>query len=241
MANVKIPSRFKVGSILPKGNNILPAAFLILCGFSGFGMLLNLGLMAQVAQIAAKNNTTFVQLADGNTYYIGEREEKFRHPQTLKRSVEVWLNESFQWRGKSSDEPKMVGDSLFVTPRAYFASFLLESKLRTPVLEEIAKVTPRGVFDGDYISTIAVSDISEPKEIGLGKWELNVVATRIVVPKNGVTGKETLFPFNRTFKLQSVPIPKIVPPASASELEKKVYEYRSSGLEIYDIMPFEPR
>ncbi|PSB02767.1 hypothetical protein [Merismopedia glauca] len=242
-AKTKIPVKFQHSSLIPKGNNILPVAFLILCGFSGLSFLMVVGLMAQVNAIANRNNNTFVQLADGKTYYISERDENFRYPAVLKKSIEIWLKESFEWRNTQTQpgeqDTRSVGDRKFVSNRAYFASFLLESRLRPPILEEIANITPREAFNGGVLSAVIISDISEPKEIGVGRWEINVIATRVVITKD--RGQEKLFPFNRTFKIKSVPIPRIVPPSNASDFEKKIYEYRSGGAEIFDIIPFVPK
>ena len=69
----------------------------------------------------------------------------------------------------------------------------------------------------------------------MGEWEVDMVATRVLVNLPG--GADEEINFNRTFRLKAVDIPS---PQSNdnSALEQQLYEIRSAGLEITKISEF---
>ena len=71
----------------------------------------------------------------------------------------------------------------------------------------------------------------------MGEWEVDMVATRVLVNLPG--GADEEITFNRTFKLQAVDIPE-QPTNDNSPLEQQLYEIRSAGLEITKISDFTP-
>jgi hypothetical protein len=225
--------------LLPPVQDLVPLAIVNLALFSAFNTLLFLFLAGKLHSLANKSDT-FVQLVDGQIYYISERESAYRYPAVIKKVVTDWLTLTFNWEskrpGEKPDEGRQVADNQKVTSSAYQASFLLEPNFRQASLLEIAKLTPAEVFTGDVRAVIVVSYLSEPREVSVGVWELDLVATRVVVSRSG---GDVSLPFNRTLKVKSVPIMTLN--SNATDEEKQIYSLRSAGLEIVDIKPFTPK
>ncbi|MGB6299961.1 MAG: hypothetical protein WBF90_27835, partial [Rivularia sp. (in: cyanobacteria)] len=88
---------------------------------------------------------------------------------------------------------------------------------------------------GQVRSKIIISYLSAPRQVKMGEWEVDMVATRVLVNLPG--GADEEINFNRTFRLKAVDIPS---PQSndSSALEQQLYEIRSAGLEIVKISEF---
>ena len=229
-------------NLLIDSKDILPLCFVGLTTFSLISFLFLLFLSFKVNQIAARK-TTFVQLVNGRALVISEQHYLYRHPEVIKNTVRQWANLTFNWDGvipgtKELDKGRNVGKGKRVTTNAYIASFLIQSGkqgFRNAVLQELAQITPARVFNGQVRSKIIISYLSAPRQVKMGEWEVDMVATRVLVNLPG--GADEEINFNRTFKLKAVDIPS---PQSndSSALEQQLYEIRSAGLEITKISEF---
>jgi hypothetical protein len=106
---------------------------------------------------------------------------------------------------------------------------------RQAALNILAEITPPRVFGGQVRSKIIISYLSAPRQIKIGEWEVDMVATRVLVNLAG--GADEEINFNRTFRLQAVDILS-QSLNNNSPLEQQLYEIRSSGLEIVKISEF---
>ncbi len=187
-----------------------------------------------------------MQLVNGRALVISEQHYLYRHPEVVKNTVRQWADLTFNWDGiipgtKELDKGRDIGKAKRVTTNAYIASYLIQSGkegFRNAVLEELASITPARVFNGQVRSKIIISYLSAPRQVKMGEWEVDMVATRVLVNLPG--GADEEINFNRTFRLQVVDIPS---PQSndASALEQQLYEIRSAGLEITKISEFTGR
>lgn len=239
-----LKKRPKEFSILPDSRDLLPACFFLLTGLF-FLMAFFLGFIAFRLNAIADRKTTFVQLINGQTATVTEEQYLYRHPEVVKNVVREWANLTFNWDGTVEgtdrlDKGRKIGDnsSSRVTTDAYFASFLIEagdSGFRQEFLKELAKITPPQVFAGRLQSKLLISFLSAPRQTRPGEWQVDLVATRILVDLQG--GDEEI-PFNRTLTLRAADIP--APPSpDASALEKQIYQIRAAGLEIAKISNLE--
>ena len=228
--------------LLIDSKDILPLCFIGLTTFSVISFLFLLFLSFKVNQIAARK-TTFVQLVNGRALVISEEHYLYRHPEVIKNTVRQWTNLTFNWNGiipgtKDLDKGKDLGKGQRVTTNAYIASFLIQSGkggFRNAVLKELASITPPRVFGGQVRSKIIISYLSAPRQIKMGEWEVDMIATRVLVNLPG--GEDEEINFNRTFRLKAVDIPSSQSNDN-SALEQKLYEIRSAGLEIVKISEF---
>ncbi len=230
--------------LLIDSKDILPLCFIGLTAFSLMSFLFLLFISFKINQIAARK-ITFVQLVNGSSFVISEKDYLYRHPEVIKNTVRQWANLTFNWDGiipgtKELDKGKDIGKGKRVTTNAYIGSFLVQSGkqgFRQAALNALAEITPSRVFGGQIRSKIIISYLSAPRQIKMGEWEVDMVATRVLVNLAG--GADEEINFNRTFRLQAVDIPS-QPLNNNSPLEQQLYEIRSAGLEITKITEFTP-
>jgi hypothetical protein len=255
---LKSLKQVKRPKILLDSKDILPLCFIGLTTFSLLSFLFIIFLSFKVNQLSERK-TTFVQLVNGRALVMSEQDYLYRYPEVIKNTVRQWADLTFNWDGvigaklatgilpsgrlgatSELDKGRDIGKGKRVTTNAYFGSFLIQQGkrgFRQAVLQQLAEITPQRVFNGQVRSKIIISYLSNPRQIKLGEWEVDMVATRVLVNMNG--GADEEIAINRTFTLQAVDIPQ-PPENNASALEKQLYEIRSAGLEITKISEFTP-
>ncbi|WP_016948786.1 hypothetical protein [Anabaena sp. PCC 7108] len=229
--------------LLPESKNLLAICFLCLTAFNSLIFLLILFTAFRVNKIAERK-TTFAQLLNGETIYISEQDRNWRYPGVIQKVVSDWTTLTFNWDDKLTDTNQLdqgvqVGKKGRIPTTAWFASLLLEPKFAQASLPKIAELVPTSVFTGQLRSTTIISYLSEPRAIRLGEWEIDMVATRILVDRT--TGRDERISFNRTFTVQAVEIPRSPLGKDAPLVEQKIYEMRSSGLQIIRMVEFNPQ
>ncbi|MBD2426983.1 hypothetical protein [Phormidium sp. FACHB-1136] len=228
------------------GNNksLLALLQLAILGFSSVTLVFILFLTVRVNRIVNRQ-PTFVQLTNGDTVYISERERNYRRPEVIRQVVNDWTMLSFNWDGTlpGTDEPDEGVAVEGVRGRVPFsvsiASFLLEPELGSEMLQLFAtEIVPSGVFTGELRQVITIEDISDPRQIADGRWEVDIVSTRRLLDRRN--GSQRAIPWNRTYTLQAVEIPNSPLGDEASRVEQLVYDTLGAGLQIVDIVPFDP-
>ena len=139
--------------------------------------------------------------------------------------------------GTNDPDPgiKIIGSQVPTT--AWMRSLMMESEFGKASLVELAKLVPNTIYSGKTRSGVYISHISEPREIKRGVWEIDVIATRVVLEQGIGESREQ---FNRTFTVKAVEIPKFPLKENANELEKTIHSLRAAGLEISRIVEFKP-
>lgn len=229
-------------ALLPEAKNWLALCFVILTSINFFTLILHLFIASRINSLASLR-TTQVQLINGQTYYISERDQRFRYPSVIQNFIKTWAELTFNWDSKlpgtNETDSGIKVNSKRVPTSTYFASLLMEPEFGKASLDKIADLVPSTVFSGQVRSTIIISFLSEPREIRPGEWEIDMIATRLMVDRS--LGKDERIPFNRTFRIKAVEIQTATLGDQASAFEQKVYEIRSAGLEINKITEFNPQ
>ena len=229
-------------ALLPEAKNWLALCFVILTSINFFTLILHLFIASRINSLASLR-TTQVQLINGQTYYVSERDQRFRYPSVIQNFVKTWAELTFNWDSKlpgtNETDSGIKVNSKRVPTSTYFASLLMEPEFGKASLDKIADLVPSTVFSGQVRSTIIISFLSEPREIRPGEWEIDMIATRLMVDRS--LGKDERIPFNRTFRIKAVEIQTATLGDQASAFEQKVYEIRSAGLEINKITEFNPQ
>jgi len=227
--------------LLPEQRNLLATCVLVLLVLTAINTL-GLLFVASRQNALANRRTTQVQLVNGTTFYISEEDRLFRYPQVIQRFVTNWLTLTFNWDGKipGTNQPDggIKAGNGRITTAANAATLMMEPRFAEASKPLIADLTPAGVFTGVTRSTTVVRYVSEPRQTAIGTWDIDVLAERIEV--NRQTGENQSYPLNWTFTVKAVEIPKSPLGNDASLIEQKVYEIRSSGLEIVQMSPFKP-
>jgi len=96
----------------------------------------------------------------------------------------------------------------------------------------LGELTPSSIFNGRTQSWLIIQYLSEPVKVGDGAWKINLVANLVIFENGDQVGRG--IPFNKTVFVRAVE-PPLQPLNNASELEKKIYNARKNGLEIYRI------
>lgn len=229
--------------LLPESKNLLAICFLCLTAFNSLIFLLILFTAFRVNKMAERK-TTFAQLLNGETIYISEQDRNWRYPGVIQKVVSDWTTLTFNWdeklTGTNQPDPGIqVGKKGRIPTTSWFASLLLEPEFAKASLPKIAELVPTSIFTGQLRSTTIISYLSEPRAIRLGEWEIDMVATRILVDRT--TGRDERISFNRTFTVQAVEIPRSPLGKDAPLVEQKIYEMRSSGLQIIRMVEFNPQ
>lgn len=227
--------------LLPESKNTLALCFVLLTAMVS---ILTAAVVFNTLSLKtlSQKKVTFVQLKDGTTASVMEADGLYREPKTIKTFVSSWVNLTWGWDGKipGTNDPDpgiKIKKSERVPTSAWMASLMMESQFGEASLVELAKLIPNGVFEGKTRSTAYVSYLSEPREIKKGVWEIDVIATRVVL-EQGVG--ESRQPFNRTITVKATEVPISPLGENANLVEKTVNSMRSAGLEITKIVEFKP-
>lgn len=227
--------------LLPESKNTLALCFVLLTGMVSIltvAVILNTLSLRSLSQ----KKVTFVQLKDGTTARVVEADGLYRESKTIKTFVSNWVNLTWSWDGKipGTNEPDpgiKTKKSGKVPTSAWMASLMMESEFGEASLVELAKLVSNSVFEGKTRSTAYVSYLSEPREIKKGVWEVDVIATRVVLSQGVGESRE---PFNRTITLKATEVPISPLGENANLVEKTVNSMRLAGLEITRIVEFNP-
>lgn len=219
---------------------------LLQVGILGTQLLMLIGLLFLAAKqnALANRRPTMAQLVNGETIYISQADRNFRYPQVIRNVVNNWTTLTFNWEGTLSgtDQPDegvvVKGTNKRVPLNTWFASVMMEPEFAEASLEDIAQLVPSSVFSDRTRAVVLINYLSEPRQISPTRWQVDMVATRMVIDRQ--SGASEQIPFNRTFTLEAVEIPRSPLGENAPLVERKIYELRSAGLQITDITPYDP-
>ena len=226
-------------------SDILPLAFAGLSvGVLVFALSL-LWLSVSVSRLANQKPPTLVQQVDGRAFSVRPADYRHREPEVIRQVVSTWAVMTFTWgklpgEGEQSvDEGVQVAGRDRVSKAAWEASFLLAPDFRDAFLQTLAtEVIPDGVFDGQVSAVLIPQHISPPQAIGEGRWQVDLVATRVVFEASNPAG--TTLTFNRRITVRAVePTGKPLIP-DASEYQAVAYRLLESGVQIEAIRPIQP-
>ncbi|MEI2579863.1 hypothetical protein [Scytonema sp. PRP1] len=216
---------------------------------SALSFLIQITNYGATSSLARKEAPSLVQLVDGNTVNVKALDPKERSPEVIKKFVSDSMVKMFNWDGlmqsTSRDgevvtkpdigvEIKLEKGKSRVTTKAWEAAFALTEKedFRASFLKKLAEVTPPGAFNGSIQTSLVPRYVSEPRKIGSGKWQVDVVATLVTFSKEDNAGSGIAF--NKTVTVQAISTPQS--PPDTTEIAKKIYQARRSGLEITEIV-----
>lgn len=228
-----------------RSSDILPLAF---AGLSVGAFLLAvafLWLAASFARLANQEPPTLVQQIDGRTLTVRPADRLHREPEVIRQVVSDWAVMTFTW-GQLPGETELPADIGVkvsggdrVSTAAWEASFLLAPDFRDAFLETLAaEVIPTGVFEGRVSAVLIPQHISPPQVIGEGRWQVDLVATRILFEASNPSG--TTISFNRRLTVRAVDPPSNPLVADASEEQIVAYRLLESGVQIEAIRPIQP-
>lgn len=214
---------------------------------SSLSILVQIANYGATSNLARKEAPSLVQLADGDTVNVKALDPKERSAEVLKKFVSDSLIKMFNWDGLMQSnrdgeiftkadpgvEIKLNNGTGRVTTKAWEAAFALTEKedFRASFLKKLASLTPSGAFNGSIQTSLVPRHVGEPKKIGLGKWQVDIVATLVTFSKEDNAGSGIAF--NKTIIVQAINTPQS--PPETTEIAQKIYQARKAGLEITEI------
>ena len=225
-------------------NDLLGICALTGVGLSTLSLVIQGFLFFSYNSLAKRPVPTLVQLASGDSISVTQLGSKERTPEVLMTFTSRALTLLMSWSntlpgegassGKTEDfgvEIKVEGRQEKVTTPTYQASFALSEDFRKEFLQELAKLTPDGVFSGTTKVVFVPLEIQKPIQIEPGKWKISVVSNLLVFDQSDISGRA--IPFNKDVFVQAVDVPDYQ--AHLSGIALAVQQIRSSGVEIYAI------
>ncbi|MBD2604070.1 hypothetical protein H6G81_05905 [Scytonema hofmannii FACHB-248] len=195
---------------------------------------------------------TFVQLENGSTKTIksvapGERTDK-----VINDFVTNSLIKLFNWDGviNEDDNGNLVqkvdkgieietvnGARRKIPTDVWEGAFTLSENqdFRASFLKKLAETIPEGILSGKGTVTLVTNFVSKPRKIEHGKWEVDVIGN--LVTFNGERNLSKGITFNKTITVAAIDSPQN--PPETSEIAKKIYKAKMSGLEITQIVDYE--
>ena len=230
---------------LPKidSSDILPLAF---AGLSIGVFILAIALFwlaVSFSKLANQKPPTLVQQVDGHAFTVRPTDYNHREPEVIRRTVSDWAVMTFSWGKLPGHDAKpdagiKVGRDRIPTA-AWQASFVLAPDFRDTFLQQLAtEVIPDGVFDGKVATVLVPQQISPPQALGEGRWQVDLIATRIIFDETSPAGR--MIAFNRRIYVRAVEPPRNPLEESPSEYQRIVYRMLEGGIEIEEIRPIQP-
>ena len=223
-------------------SDILPLFALGTLGLQALILLINLGSVVSLWTMAHKPAPAMVQLLDGHSVAMEPVDANQRTPSVIRQFVKDSLGLMFTWNSKISAPKEASGDvrdpgvsvgSGRITTSSWQASFALKEDFRNAFLEQIAKMTPSDVFNGEAQSVLSFESVSEPRPIKSGEWQIDMVANLLIFDSTHPQG--LAIPLNKSVFVTAIEPTTDPLPDHSSPIQKAVYHVQTNGLQIREI------
>ncbi|WP_083887221.1 hypothetical protein [Nodosilinea nodulosa] len=225
-------------------SDILPLFVLGTLGIQGLLLVMTLLNTARINHLAHRPVPSLVQLVDGHSISTEAVDPNQRTPEVIQQFVKTAMGLMFTWnsQGQTTDTataasaPAAQGVPVNhgrITTASWQASFALKEDFRTAFLDQVAAITPPGIFSGSAQSVLTIETISTPKELQAGYWQVDIVANLLIFDPTHPQG--LAIPFNKSLFVQAVEPAEDPLPETSTPLQKAVYRLRENGLEITEI------
>ncbi len=226
-------------------SDILPLAFL---GLSVGVLILAISLFwlaVSFSRLANQKTPTLVQQVDGRAFTVRSADYYYREPELIRRFVSDWAVMTFTWGKLPGDQRQTIDKGIEVagnkrvSTAAWEASFALAPDFRDAFLQQMATdVVPEGVFDGKVSAILVPQQISPPQSAGEERWQVDLIATRILFDDTNPAGYTV--PFNRRFFVRAIEPPHQPLIQNAADYQRVVYRMLEGGVQIEEIRPINP-
>ena len=233
---------------------------LVCLGGTGLSLLLNVGLLIGLFQVANKPPPTLVQLADGESLGVIPIDSAQRTDEAILSFLNNIFTLTFTWAGTLSDpeQPGQIikdpgidisseqGQPLGKVPTPVWeASLAMELNFRQEFLRQIAQLIPQSVFTQKTNVAFVPVSFSPPEQVSSGRWKVRLISNLLFLKDPGKVAE--VVPYNVDIYLRSVvpPNPQLVnrlsptsAPKTSPTLAQQVAQIRQAALEIDSIVPY---
>ena len=230
----------------------------IIClGTTGVGLLLNVGVIIGIFQVAMKPPPTLVQLSDGESIGVVPIKSHERTDEAILSFLNNIFTLVFTWSGTipSATNPGQIipdkgvditgtnGQIIGKVPTTVWsASSSMELNFRQEFLRQMAELIPQSVFNQKSTVAFVPVSFSPPVPVSQGRWKVRLISNLLFM--KGLKTEEVV-PYNVEIYVRSVVTPNAQLVSDLTEhqtqsipLAKWLAKYRQAGLEIDSIVPY---
>ncbi|MBD2729754.1 hypothetical protein H6G96_26410 [Nostoc sp. FACHB-892] len=207
-------------------NNPLPLLAVGTFGLHVFTLLLlifNGSMLQELGQQLTPQ--TLVQLVDGRTITVDPQPNLERQPEAIRRFVGETMSLMLTW--SQQQPPTQVWE---------ITSQLVADDFKQKFKSEVTNLNPDSQFENvnrGAENVLVIQKISQPREIGNGKWEVEMLANQLVFSGYDRLGKSTSF--NKKILVRAIDEPASSLPNAPLPLHLAAYRLGEARLEIYNV------
>ncbi|EDX82652.1 hypothetical protein S7335_953 [Synechococcus sp. PCC 7335] len=211
--------------------------FLCLICSNVFTFVMMFWLAASVSRIANRQAPTLVQQVGGRAFVAKPVDYTYRDPQLLQKVAREWalLNYSFGNLPQIDHQTVTVSyDGNNLPEQTVTASYLLTDKTRDAYLKGfVENIYNPEAQSGNLSSLYMPYRISVPREINPGRWEVDVIGSRLITTPDNPSGE--LIPTNVRLSLVAAEVPMLALDQNPSPAAQATYRLLESGIRIDEI------
>ncbi|NJM99959.1 MAG: hypothetical protein HC800_24985 [Phormidesmis sp. RL_2_1] len=214
----------------PDGN----FAMLALTASNILVLLMMFWLAASVSRIANRQAPTLVQQVGGQAFIAKPIDYNYRDPQVLQNVAREWalLNFSFGTLPQINHQTEEVSyDGINLPEQTVTASYLFTDTTRDAYLKGFAGNIYTSEAQHSKISSLYMPyRISAPRQIEAGRWEVDVIGSRLITTPSNPSGE--LVPTNVRLELVAAEVPILALEEDPTDAAKTTYRLLESGIRI---------
>ena len=191
-------------------------------------------LAASVSRIANRQAPTLVQQVGGQAFVAKPVDYDYRDPQILQNVAREWalLNFSFGTLPQINHQTEEVSyDGKNLPEQTVTASYLFTDSIRDAYLKGFAEniYTPEAQRGG-LSSLYMPYRISAPKELERGRWEVDVIGSRLITTPENPSGE--LIATNVRLEMVAAEVPILALEENPTAAAKTTYRLLEAGVRI---------
>lgn len=191
-------------------------------------------LAASVSRIANRQAPTLVQQVGGQAFTAKPIDYNYRDPQVLQNVAREWalLNFSFGDLPQINHQTEEVSyEGLNLPEQTVTASYLFTDSTRDAYLKGFADNIYTGAAQRGGLSSLYMPyRISAPKELERGRWEVDVIGSRLITTPKNPSGE--LIATNVRLEMVAAEVPILALEENPTAAAKTTYRLLEAGVRI---------
>jgi hypothetical protein len=231
----------KLKKLIPEDKAATPDSNLILLTLVASNVLVLLmmfWLAASVSRLANRQSPTLVQQVGGQAFIAKPIDYDYRDPQILQNVAREWalLNFSFGNLPQINHQTEEVDyEGISLPEQTVTASYLFTDKTRDAYLKGFAEnIYSSAAQRGGLSSLYMPYRISAPRELEAGRWEVDVIGSRLITTSENPSGE--LIATNIRLELVAAEVPLLALEEDPTAAAKTTYRLLESGVRIDKII-----
>ena len=209
-----------------KKNSPLPVLAVGTLGLHLFTLLLLIFHGSMLQQLGQQlTPQSLVQLVDGHAITVDPQQNLERQPETIRRFVGETMSLMLTW--SEQQPPTQVWE---------ITSQLVADDFKQKLKSQLTNLNPDSQFENVNRGTenvLVIQKISQPTEVGKGKWKVEMLANQLIFSGYDKLGKSVSF--NKQILVRSIDKPATSLPNAAPPSYFAAYRLGEARLEIYNV------